>query len=574
MSKLSNITTNKTLLASLFFVLALAFAWVEGGAWSHRVGWDVVSYLDLGDAILKGDWHAAFNSYWSPVYAVTAALVIKICAIFSSELETLKVFNFAIFVLLAASFKCVTDALRKAVETADSEGFLLPDGLLAIVLYTSFIYCSLAICGTRYKTPDVMAALVCLLFFWAWMLAITKPISTARSLLLGFLLGLSYLVKGALINWSALVIVSLLINRKIYQITNKQLVCLIVATGLTVASWAVPVSINVGHATLSDVMTVGQAWMSTLQPGLEQVHGRGPTFKHPTRIIFQNPDVYEFATPFDVSYSPWFAPAYWFQGVPWKGSMPHYLQTMVTKVPTLMMSYLGVLTIGFGLLWLVASGSPFSKSRLRLCLPLILPSAANLLAFAVLFEAEGRYYLAFTLPLFAALFVCLKAPEKDSKKTPLIRVVKGITAYMWLVILAAFCFHLYFFSPTFANYLKSATKLSLPQSPPYSAHEATDRTLLQLGIKPGDRVARVSTLGHGEFYWIRGGKLKVVAECVNPTQFAQAPPERRQELYQKLRELGVKAIVEDWAPDQEKYPLCTDPGWIQVEDTRNWIYKL
>ncbi|CAN5369132.1 hypothetical protein BH10CYA1_BH10CYA1_19860 [soil metagenome] len=574
MTKLSKTSINKTLIAGIFLCLALTFAHVDGAAWSRRTGWDIVSYLDVGDAILRGDWHAALNSYWSPLYGFIFAIVNKIFANFSSELVRLEFFNLSIFFLLALAFGYLTDTLRKTLEKVeDDSNFLLSDNLLPVVLYTTFIYCALAICGIRYKTPDVMSALICMLFFCLWLPAILKPISTGRALLLGFLLGLSYLAKSVLINWAGLVILCLLINRKLYKITNKQLVCLVAAAGVTVAAWALPVSINVGHATLNDVMTVGQAWMSTLQPDLVQVHGRGPTFKHPTREFFKNPDFYEFVTPFDVSYSPWYAPAYWFEGVPWKGSMSHYRTTLVAKIPKLMASYLGVLLVGFGLLWLVTR-SPFSSKRLRICLPMILPGAAALFAFAVLFEPEGRYFIAFTLPLFASLFTCLKSADRESKIFWQILTVKGITAYMMLVCLSIFLMQFYFFSPGFANYLKSATKVELPPSPPYSAHEGTVSVLKGLGVVEGDRVARISTLGHGEFYWARGGKFKVVAECVNPAQFAQATAERRDLVYQKLRQLGVKAIVEDWSQDQEEYPLCKDSGWIQVPGTRNWVYRL
>ena len=30
---------------------------------------DGVSYLDIGDAYFRGDWKAAVNAYWSPVYS-------------------------------------------------------------------------------------------------------------------------------------------------------------------------------------------------------------------------------------------------------------------------------------------------------------------------------------------------------------------------------------------------------------------------------------------------------------------------------------------------------------------------
>src|SRR5215470_106225 len=38
---------------------------------------DGVSYLDMGDAFMKGDWSAAVNAYWSPLYAVILGLAVE-----------------------------------------------------------------------------------------------------------------------------------------------------------------------------------------------------------------------------------------------------------------------------------------------------------------------------------------------------------------------------------------------------------------------------------------------------------------------------------------------------------------
>lgn len=571
----SKLQTRESLLAIIFLALALAFAWVDGGAWSHRTGWDLVSYLDLGDAFVRGDWTSALNSYWSPLYGIAFAIVHKPLENVISELELLKLYNFGIFIMLAFTFGFLVHALRNSLTQVDSKSpFLLSEKTFPLVLYTTFIYCSLTLCGIRYKTPDVMSALIVLWFFCLWQRSITKPISVVRAICMGILLGFCYFAKNSLVNWVALVLLSLFMTRKLTKMTGRQLISLTAATTVTIFSWAIPISINIGHFTLTDTLTVARSWMWTLSPGLKQVHGQGPTFKHPTRECFTNPDFYEFATPFDVSYSPWYAPAYWFEGVPWNFSFPYYWQHLIEKIPQLLMSYMGVLLFGFGSLWLIARDSPFSKERLLVCLPMILPSVAGLGALAAFFEHEGRYFIPYTLPLFAALFICLKAPEHDSTKRAQMFLIKLITTYMIVCSLLSFTMQFYFYSPDFANALKSTFKMELPASPPFSPHEATIQALKDLGLTAGDRVARVSTLGHGEFYWIRGGKFKVVAECVNPTQFAQAPPARRQQLYEKLRQLGVKAIVEDWVPDQEKYPTCKDPGWINVAGTRNWIYRL
>ena len=30
---------------------------------------DIVSYLDVGDAYVQGNWHGALNAYWNPLYS-------------------------------------------------------------------------------------------------------------------------------------------------------------------------------------------------------------------------------------------------------------------------------------------------------------------------------------------------------------------------------------------------------------------------------------------------------------------------------------------------------------------------
>ena len=58
------------MLASLGF--GLAHAWI--GRYSMNP--DGMSYLDMGDALLRRDWAHAVNAYWSPLYGWMLGLVI------------------------------------------------------------------------------------------------------------------------------------------------------------------------------------------------------------------------------------------------------------------------------------------------------------------------------------------------------------------------------------------------------------------------------------------------------------------------------------------------------------------
>lgn len=55
-------------------ILGLVCAWV----FRQTIISDGISYLDLGDADLRGDWSAAANAYWSPLYPYLLGAAMRI----------------------------------------------------------------------------------------------------------------------------------------------------------------------------------------------------------------------------------------------------------------------------------------------------------------------------------------------------------------------------------------------------------------------------------------------------------------------------------------------------------------
>src|SRR6266516_3640234 len=77
-------------------------------AWATRFSRnpDGISYLDIGDAYWRGDWHNAINAYWSPLYSLILGLFIKVLRPtphWEYSLEHLV--NFLIYVAALASFE-------------------------------------------------------------------------------------------------------------------------------------------------------------------------------------------------------------------------------------------------------------------------------------------------------------------------------------------------------------------------------------------------------------------------------------------------------------------------------------
>ena len=62
------------------------FSWIAAVALGAADTWatrftmnpDGISYLDMGDAYLRGDWYMAINAFWSPLYSWILGLVLKV----------------------------------------------------------------------------------------------------------------------------------------------------------------------------------------------------------------------------------------------------------------------------------------------------------------------------------------------------------------------------------------------------------------------------------------------------------------------------------------------------------------
>src|ERR1041384_762284 len=99
-------------LERLCWLVALALGFLQ--AWGRRhasaeglryVGADSISYLDLGDAWLRGDWAHAINAMWSPFYSWLLGLTLRLFQPTAyQEFTTARLLNFVIYTLALAAF--------------------------------------------------------------------------------------------------------------------------------------------------------------------------------------------------------------------------------------------------------------------------------------------------------------------------------------------------------------------------------------------------------------------------------------------------------------------------------------
>src|SRR5262249_36198947 len=125
---------------------------------------DGISYLEVGEAYARGDWSAAINTYWSPLYSW---LLLGIMALVETPpLEDFAVMHLVDFFVFLCSLACFHFYLIGLIRYQNSKapassGDPLPDWIWIVLGYTLFLWSALNLITIAVATPDmIVAALV------------------------------------------------------------------------------------------------------------------------------------------------------------------------------------------------------------------------------------------------------------------------------------------------------------------------------------------------------------------------------------------------------------------------------
>ena len=161
---------------------------------------DGISYLDMGDAYLRGGWRMLVNGHWSPLYpwllGVAKALV-KPSAYW--EFAVLHLVNFVAYIFAVFSFDLM---LRQVIadETRNRNiahsGTPLPDWALMAMSYLIFLWSSLILNNIEKESPDLLMSVFVYLATAIILYLRKSPGSWLAFFSLGAVLGLGYLAKA------------------------------------------------------------------------------------------------------------------------------------------------------------------------------------------------------------------------------------------------------------------------------------------------------------------------------------------------------------------------------------------
>src|SRR5438270_4619303 len=370
-------------------------------AWLTRADMnpDGISYLDLSDRWMAGDFRGVVNAYWSPLYPALLAVVRFILRPAPRfDFSAAHAANFVVFVIGLTTFSLF---LRELLVRSSAE----PWRRQALILwgYGLFLWSSVSQVGLSIVTPDLMvSACVWLLALLVLKASDDRPLC---SVALGIACAIAFLTKSVMFPIAFPFLCAGLPRRH----TLRAALLSFIAFTCVAGPWIAALSLQKGRFTFS--YTGKLVYSLYVDDIAYYTHWHGEPAGsgipvHPTRKIFDHPTAFEFNGPFRATYPPRFDPSYWNEGlrarVDHRGHIRETIDTQKTHCVLFVKTQWAYAALTILLL--------LTAQRRRLswmagdALRIGIPAALTLGLYAIL-HVEGRYVGFFMALLFIALLL-------------------------------------------------------------------------------------------------------------------------------------------------------------------------
>ncbi|MGH7572008.1 MAG: hypothetical protein ACREMK_09230 [Gemmatimonadota bacterium] len=497
---------------------------------------DGLSYIELGEAYLRGDWGAAINRYWSPLYGLVLGFVLRVMRPAPQwELPLVHAVNFGIFLLCLACFLFFwREVMRRrlvAPRSAPMDGITFPRTAWIVLGIALFAWSSLTLVGVQHLTPDMLAS--ALVYVLAGCLLRLQEDSHGRSLFLvfGSALGLVCLARLSLLPVAPVFLAVCLASTG----NRRGTLAAFGIFALLVGPLLIALSVREGRPSFGAAARLNYAWYVN---GVPLVHWRGEPSgsgqpRHPTRQLMDSPPVYEFGGPVEGTYSPWYDPAYWEEGL-----RPHFdpkgqfraVSRVVREYNEWFLRKLGGAIATVLVLYGMSRGRVGWLRELASWWILLVPALAAIVMYSLVY-VEGRHVASFVVLTWAAVLAAVRLPG-TSQGRRLASVAAGVIVIVLLVDIGT-------------NTAKRA------RSFPRGQHDRPSDVaegLHRMGVDVGDPVAYVGPAMH-EAFWARLAGVEIVAEAYfDPGPEFWSDAESQRNVVDALFAAGSKAVVAENVP--------------------------
>jgi hypothetical protein len=417
-------------------------------------------------------------------------------------------------------------------------------------------------------TPDLLVLGSTLASAWLLLRMRRHPLDWRLPVALGVALGIGYLSKAVmfLVGFAFIAAAAAALWRRPGMLPRTALVATVFL--LVSAPFILTLSAQKGRMTFGDA---GRLNYARYVNGVPDQHWQGDppgsgTPVRPTRMISSGPPAFEFRSPVGGTFSPWYDPSYWYEGV-----QPRFdLRQQVAALARGARDYMNPLlrqsaALAAVLLLLVVGGRArwWGLAGLRNTWFLLLPAGAMFGLYALVY-VETRYMPPFIILTWGALLAAVGLPAELFAR----RLLRAGSVVVLLV------FALNLFVP---NERALRGMMREPNAAFYghwhnvgtggaAAHLPAAKALAAAGIGRGEEVAFI---GYPYLsYWARLAGVRVVAEVPYPASlgFWVADEEGRSEITRVLFSTGVAGIVTEGDPT---FP--PPAGWQQLGNTAYYL---
>jgi hypothetical protein len=528
-----------------FAWLALSLAAFQAFCGRNSFSPDSLSYMDVGDAWLRGDFHHAINGYWNPLYAILLAIMSR-CFGQYWQFVSNHLVNFILFMVLQRVFHLFLQELRGLIGRQFGPSL---DQAKNLVLfgYPVFIWTSLSLMNVISVSPDILMASFALGTATCMLRIHNQGIHWKPYALAGILLGLGYLAKTVMFVLAFPFLIGLFFAGRplhkgfLFASSAGIIFCCVCAPYIGALSHLK------SRFTYGDAGALAYAWeVNRISPYFfwqGGPNGFGQAV-HAPREISKDPPIYEFASVPTATYSLWFDPSYWHEGLRPRFNFHQQLEATAKALPVFLelakdpFLVLFVFSLALAIFVIRAEFVKTLAGFWWLLLPALVPFALYSLVFA-----ELRYIGVFLLILLE-VFLAVALAAQGAFTTVLAKTFAVLSlAYLLFSLLQVD--------------LKTAFGFNEKR---FRSHLLTAQLLNSHGISRGDTVA---VMGQGAWAgFARLAGVKVIAEA---STFHSIPdwvenPAARHDVEAKLEALGVKALVLD-----TPVKALDTPAWISVK---------
>jgi len=573
-------------------LLAVGHTWAAIRAGSMNE--DGISYLDMGDAFLRGDWAMAVNAVWSPLYAIVLGTALQIVRpSVEWEFAVVHLINFLIFVLALICFEFYWNRLaalsggddRAAPRDLDTAEHEAPDNLglpwwaWLSVGYALFIWSTLSLIRLWAVTPDMLVAAIVFLAAGLLLRLEAGEHGGGRRALLGVGLGaalaLGYLAKAVMLPVAVLFLAytGLLAWRSPRM---RAAAGIAAATLILIAGpWVTVISLAEGRPTIGEagrltyLRHVNGVAYPFWKPGTE---GTGEP-EHPPRLLMRDPDVYEFASPVSGTYAPSYDPAYWYRGVRPRVRPREQSQALLSNG----LFYVGLFGRELGgvaavvvILLLLRGPKPRGPSRILVPGGLTVIGLATLVMYGLVY-VEGRYIAPFVVLMIGGLLFAVRLPGGRGYSRAL--SAGGSVLIIFLALMIGTFNAQGLLQLVGGAGAPSSTSLGIERAQEEGSTSGRPnqveaaRGLAYLDIRPGDEIAFVG-YAFGA-YFARLARVRITRQVPDKdaAAFWNAGMRSFDMTARALLEGGPKAIITD------RQPTGPSAGrWSRLGHSRYWVF--